>query len=127
MLIEVWNKGMIWDRALGYHLLPLDVVQYSNEEGVGQWLSLEAELVMEDGEVVGTKGSTGHSLLVDCRFELPFGESHISMALEGRAEQLCASLASLNDPAIARGKVAKDLSRDFHSGVRNVNLELDRP
>ncbi|KAJ9574567.1 hypothetical protein L9F63_008263, partial [Diploptera punctata] len=42
-------------------------------EGTGQWLSLEAELVMRDGEVVGTKNPTGHSLLVDCRFELPFG------------------------------------------------------
>lgn len=28
---------------------------------------------MRDGEVVGTKNPTGHSLLVDCRFELPFG------------------------------------------------------
>jgi len=30
--------------------------------------------VMRDGEVVGTKNPTGHSLLVDCRFELPFGK-----------------------------------------------------
>lgn len=37
-------------------------------------MSLEAELVMRDGEVVGTKNPTGHSLLVDCRFELPFGK-----------------------------------------------------
>jgi hypothetical protein len=29
---------------------------------------------MTDGEVVGTKNPTGHSLLVDCRFELPFGK-----------------------------------------------------
>ncbi|XP_044263033.1 protein unc-13 homolog B isoform X12 [Tribolium madens] len=73
LLIEVWSKGMIWDRAMGYHWIPLQTVQYSNEEGNGQWLSLEAELVMRDGEVVGTKNPTGHSLLVDCRFELPFG------------------------------------------------------
>lgn len=44
------------------------------KEGTGQWLSLDAELVMKDGEVVGTKMATGHSLLVDCRFELPFGK-----------------------------------------------------
>lgn len=37
-------------------------------------MSLEAELVMRDGEVVGTKMPTGDSLLVDCRFELPFGK-----------------------------------------------------
>lgn len=30
--------------------------------------------MMRDGEVVGTKSPTGHSLLVDCRFELPFGK-----------------------------------------------------
>ncbi|XP_069672029.1 uncharacterized protein [Periplaneta americana] len=72
LLIEVWSKGMLWDNALGYHWIPLPVVKYSNEEGTGQWLSLEAELVMRDGEVVGTKNPTGHSLLVDCRFELPF-------------------------------------------------------
>lgn len=44
------------------------------QEGSGQWLSLDAELLMRDGEVVGTKHPTGHSLLVDCRFELPFGK-----------------------------------------------------
>ncbi|CAB0010374.1 unnamed protein product, partial [Nesidiocoris tenuis] len=42
------------------------------QEGPGEWVSLDAELVMMDGEVVGTKEPTGHSLLVDCRFELPF-------------------------------------------------------
>uniref|UniRef100_T1HX54 Uncharacterized protein n=1 Tax=Rhodnius prolixus TaxID=13249 RepID=T1HX54_RHOPR len=31
LLIEVWNKGMLWDRALGYHWLPLPAVHYSNE------------------------------------------------------------------------------------------------
>lgn len=39
-----------------------------------KWLSLDAELVMRDSEVVGTKNPTGNSLLVECRFELPFGE-----------------------------------------------------
>ncbi|XP_064214218.1 protein unc-13 homolog A isoform X2 [Tribolium castaneum] len=31
LLIEVWSKGMIWDRAMGYHWIPLQTVQYSNE------------------------------------------------------------------------------------------------
>ncbi|EEB16051.1 unc-13, putative, partial [Pediculus humanus corporis] len=73
LLVEVWSKGMIWDRALGYNYIPLRDIQYSNEEGTGQWISLNAELVMRDGEVVGTKTPTGDSLLLDCRFELPFG------------------------------------------------------
>uniref|UniRef100_A0A0K8SFA8 C2 domain-containing protein n=1 Tax=Lygus hesperus TaxID=30085 RepID=A0A0K8SFA8_LYGHE len=37
LLMEVWNKGMLWDRALGYHWLPLPAVHYSNEEGPGEW------------------------------------------------------------------------------------------
>lgn len=31
LLMEVWNKGMIWDRAMGYHWVPLRTVHYSNE------------------------------------------------------------------------------------------------
>ncbi len=42
--------------------------------GTGKWLSLDAELVMRDGQVVGTKTSTGHELLIDARFELPYGK-----------------------------------------------------
>nr|XP_046489103.1 uncharacterized protein LOC124222327 [Neodiprion pinetum] len=79
LLVEVWSKGMIWDRALGYHYIPLPEVSYSNEvddrqDGSGQWISLDSELEMRGGEVVGTKAPTGHMLLIDCRFELPFGK-----------------------------------------------------
>lgn len=31
LLIEVWNKGLIWDKALGHYWLPLHQVPYSNE------------------------------------------------------------------------------------------------
>ncbi|XP_031782922.1 protein unc-13 homolog A isoform X6 [Nasonia vitripennis] len=72
LLIEVWLKGMLWDRALGYHYIPLPRVSYSNEDGSGQWVSLDSELEMRDGEVFATKTPTGHNLLLDCRFELPF-------------------------------------------------------
>ncbi|XP_074033427.1 unc-13 isoform X10 [Leptinotarsa decemlineata] len=89
LLIEVWNKGMIWDRAIGYHWIPLQTITYSNEEGNGQWRSLDAELVMRDGEVVGTKMATGHNLLVDCRFELPFDPENIeAMDLQRKLEML---------------------------------------
>ncbi|XP_066151235.1 protein unc-13 homolog B isoform X6 [Euwallacea fornicatus] len=89
LLIEVWSKGMIWDRAMGYHWLPLQTIHYSIEEGTGQWLSLDAELVMKDGEVVGTKTATGHSLLVDCRFELPFDPENMDASdLQRKLETL---------------------------------------
>ena len=29
--MEVWNKGLIWDKALGHYWLPLNQIQYSNE------------------------------------------------------------------------------------------------
>ncbi|XP_028166567.1 uncharacterized protein LOC114357243 [Ostrinia furnacalis] len=72
LLVEVWNKGVIWDRALGYHYLPLTSVAYTEQECGGRWIELEAQLMMRGGAVVGTTGPTGHALLLDCRFEPPF-------------------------------------------------------
>ncbi|XP_023214439.1 protein unc-13 homolog A-like [Centruroides sculpturatus] len=73
LIIEVWNKGMLWDKLLGTQWLPLRLIQFSNEVGEGEWLSLDAELVMANGEVVGTKIPTGHSILIEAHFELPYG------------------------------------------------------
>nr|XP_026493391.1 myb-like protein K [Vanessa tameamea] len=72
LLVEVWNKGVIWDRALGYHYLPLTSVAYDEQGCGGRWVELEAQLMMRGGAVVGTTGPTGHALLLDCRFEPPF-------------------------------------------------------
>jgi hypothetical protein len=47
------------------------------QEGEGKWLSLDSELIMRNGEVIGTQAPTGHSVLVDARFELPYGELSI--------------------------------------------------
>ena len=44
------------------------------QEGDGKWLSLDSELIMRNGEVIGTQTPTGHSVLIDARFELPYGE-----------------------------------------------------
>ncbi|XP_076546739.1 unc-13 isoform X14 [Osmia lignaria lignaria] len=72
LLVEVWCKGFLWDRFLGYYYVPLSEVSYMNEEGSGQWVSLDSELEMRGAEIIGTKKPTGHSLLIDCRLELPF-------------------------------------------------------
>lgn len=72
------NKALSWGRMLFCSVstwLSFILLQ----EGTGQWVSLDAELVMRDGEVVATKTPTGDSLLLDCRFELPFGELLISI------------------------------------------------
>ena len=44
------------------------------QEGPGSWWPLDAEVIMEDGRILATKTSTGHAVLVDCRFEFPAGE-----------------------------------------------------
>lgn len=44
------------------------------QDGEGDWVSLDAELEMSDGVVTGTRCPTGHYLLIDARFELPFGK-----------------------------------------------------
>ncbi|GFO13544.1 protein unc-13 homolog b-like isoform x12, partial [Plakobranchus ocellatus] len=43
-------------------------------EGKGKWLALDSELVINNGEVVGTRVPTEHRILIDARFELPNGE-----------------------------------------------------
>ncbi|XP_025162387.1 uncharacterized protein LOC105181693 [Harpegnathos saltator] len=117
LLVEVWCKGFLWDRFLGYYYIPLSEVSYMNEvtrnqcnlsrneaqrqaeshtssdmrdtnsntqqdvigdtETTGQWVGLNLELEMRGTEVVGTKKPTGHSLLIDCRLELPYGNKRV--------------------------------------------------
>ena len=55
----------------------MDLMDWQEREG--EWLSLDAELEMKNGEVVGTKTPTGHCILLDCRFETPFGKDPISI------------------------------------------------
>ncbi|XP_058796060.1 putative uncharacterized protein DDB_G0282133 [Phymastichus coffea] len=91
LLIEVWSKGMLWDRALGYHYMILPKVSYSNESFSEKWISLDSELEMKGNDVVGTKCSTGHILLIDCRFEIPFDLENI------KASDLQCKLEILNN------------------------------
>ena len=39
LIIELWNKGMLWDKLIGTHWLPLITIKHSNQvskgEGVG--------------------------------------------------------------------------------------------
>ena len=60
-------------------MLHLLTISYSHDacmfqEGEGKWLSLDSELIMRNGEVIGTQTPTGHSVLIDARFELPYGK-----------------------------------------------------
>uniref|UniRef100_A0A7E4UU22 C2 domain-containing protein n=1 Tax=Panagrellus redivivus TaxID=6233 RepID=A0A7E4UU22_PANRE len=90
LMLELWNKGVLWDKLIGVHYIPLTGVQYSATVGPGKWLQIDQDLVTKNGLTVGTANPTGHSVLVDIRFELPFD------AQSSDAEQLQAKLQSLN-------------------------------
>uniref|UniRef100_A0A8C6J9B2 Uncharacterized protein n=1 Tax=Melopsittacus undulatus TaxID=13146 RepID=A0A8C6J9B2_MELUD len=74
LIVEVWNKGLIWDTLVGTVWIALKAIHQSDEEGPGEWSTLEAEVVMKHDEICGTKNPTPHKILLDTRFELPFGE-----------------------------------------------------
>lgn len=74
LILELWTKGVLWDKLLGLHFISLHQVQYSAGPGLGKWLQIDQELETRNGEPIGTSKPTGHSLLVDVRFELPFGK-----------------------------------------------------
>ncbi|XP_056288807.1 uncharacterized protein LOC130205452 isoform X6 [Pseudoliparis swirei] len=72
LIVEVWNKGLIWDTIVGMAWIPLNSIPQSEEEGSGDWICLDAEVLMKADEIYGTKNPTPHRLLLDTRFELPF-------------------------------------------------------
>uniref|UniRef100_A0A8C9WCK7 Unc-13 homolog A (C. elegans) n=1 Tax=Scleropages formosus TaxID=113540 RepID=A0A8C9WCK7_SCLFO len=71
LTVEVWNKGLIWDTMVGTVWIPLRSIRQSNEEGPGQWLTLDSQVIMAENEICGTKDPTFHRVLLDTRFELP--------------------------------------------------------
>uniref|UniRef100_A0A671RLS2 Protein unc-13 homolog B-like n=1 Tax=Sinocyclocheilus anshuiensis TaxID=1608454 RepID=A0A671RLS2_9TELE len=72
LIVEVWNKGLIWDTMLGTAWIPLKSICHSEEEGPGEWIFLDSEVLMKADEIYGTKNPTPHRVLLDSRFELPF-------------------------------------------------------
>lgn len=72
LVVELWNKGLIWDTMIGTTLIPLDSIPHSDQEGPGCWLHLDSELLVREEEVCGTSCPTPHQVLLDTRFELPF-------------------------------------------------------
>lgn len=56
-------------RGLVALLTPVSTLQ----EGPGEWLTLDSQVIMTDNEISGTKDPTFHRILLDTRFELPLG------------------------------------------------------
>lgn len=78
MVVEVWSKNLLLDRAIGFQYIPLVNVPYNQYEyptGTEQWYNIDTEQIIVNGEVQGTRDPTGHMILLDLNFELPFGES----------------------------------------------------
>ncbi|KAL1023012.1 hypothetical protein UPYG_G00035370 [Umbra pygmaea] len=71
LTVEVWNKGLIWDTMVGTLWIPLQDIRQSDEDGPGQWLTLDSQVIMAENEITGTKDPTFHRVLLDTRFELP--------------------------------------------------------
>ncbi|XP_036954817.1 protein unc-13 homolog B-like isoform X3 [Acanthopagrus latus] len=72
LVVELWNKGLIWDTMIGTALIPLETIRQSDEEGPGKWTCLDSEVLMREDEICGTSNPTPHQVLLDTRFELPF-------------------------------------------------------
>uniref|UniRef100_A0A3B3CL58 Unc-13 homolog A n=1 Tax=Oryzias melastigma TaxID=30732 RepID=A0A3B3CL58_ORYME len=92
LTVELWNKGLIWDTMVGTVWIPLQNIRQSNEEGPGEWLTVDSQVIMADNEICGTKDPTLHLVLLDTRFELPLGE-HIP---EDEARYWAKKLEQLN-------------------------------
>ena len=90
LLVELWNKGVIWDTIIGYVWIPLQKIpgyMTQNESGIvaknngshpdsilphaPTWFNVDAELSLgaNGTDVKGTKLTTGHKIFLDIRFE----------------------------------------------------------
>ncbi|XP_071844259.1 protein unc-13 homolog B-like isoform X5 [Apostichopus japonicus] len=72
LVVELWTKGLIWDTLLGTAWIPLLNIKQSSEEGKGDWYSLDREVEVKNQQVNGTKVPTGHRVLIDARYEVPY-------------------------------------------------------
>ncbi|KAF7412732.1 hypothetical protein HZH66_001628 [Vespula vulgaris] len=128
LLVEVWCKGFLWDRFLGYYFIPLSEVSYMNEEGSGQWVGLDSELEMRGAEIVGTKKPTGHSLLIDCRLELPFDPENTEAAdLQRKLEMLNNMMDQEARAEQARRQILYNIGHSGYSEDSDYTSDLNYP
>ncbi|XP_023933591.1 protein unc-13 homolog B isoform X4 [Lingula anatina] len=115
LIIELWNKGMLWDKLMGTHWLPLMKIPHSNTETDGKWLQLFSEVVIRNGEICGTRGPTENSVLIDARFELPCDLP------EGEALELQNKLEVLNNIMDQEMMTLKEQHHRRGPGSRSVS------
>ncbi|XP_015728470.1 protein unc-13 homolog A-like isoform X2 [Coturnix japonica] len=70
--VELWKKGLLWDRILGVLWIPFSSVEHATEEGPGAWWMLHSKVIKNGTEIQGTRTPTSHELLLDIYFAIPF-------------------------------------------------------
>ncbi|XP_072134577.1 protein unc-13 homolog B-like isoform X2 [Mobula birostris] len=90
LVVEVWDKGLIWDVLLGTVWIPLRTITHATEEGAGNWWNLNSEVLTNGGEICDAKNPTFHEILLDIYFELP------AEIPKDEAQYLVEHLCSLN-------------------------------
>lgn len=90
LVVEVWNKGLLWDDLLGTVWIPLRTVEHATEERAGIWWNLNSEVLTNGNEICGAKNPTIHEILLDTYFELP------AEIPEDEAQYLIEHLHSIN-------------------------------
>lgn len=73
LVIELWNKGILWDKMIGCIWVPLESIHFSEQANDGQWLQVDADLDIFNGEICGTRNPTGHLVHVEMHFEPVYG------------------------------------------------------
>ena len=71
LLVEVWNKGILWDSLLGCVHVPLQKVPTSNVMLEAVWYPLCKDTTTRNGQITGTRNETEHKLQFELHFEAP--------------------------------------------------------
>ncbi|XP_070163227.1 protein unc-13 homolog B-like isoform X11 [Polyergus mexicanus] len=167
LVVEVWCKGFLWDRFLGYYYIPLSEVSYMNEvtrnqcnlnhtevqhferhtsfdmrdtnsntqpdiitdtETTGQWVNLGLELEQRGNDIIGTKKPTDHSLLIDCRLELPYDPENTDAAdLQRKLEMLNNMMDQEARAEQARRQILYNIGHSGYSEDSDYTSDLNYP
>lgn len=86
------------------------------QEGPGQWRSLDSEVLMREDVICGTTNPTPHQVLLDTRFELPFG-THVTQKVVWTKHWPC--IISITDCVCAFSRLVELL---YSVSIRSMQL-----